>query len=80
MKKYISIILVVVMALSITLYITACTGSESTDHWEYKVLFRPEGYSSHEEIEKELNDLGEDGWELVILYDYHTYYFKRKLP
>lgn len=41
--------------------------------WEYKsVSFT----ASHSEVESMLNRLGEQGWELVALHEYH-YVFKR---
>lgn len=33
--------------------------------WEYKVA--PVSYFRHQRTEKELNELGEQGWELVVI-------------
>jgi len=54
------------------------------DKWEYKFIFNPKAILKMDTaIEKELNNLGQDGWELVSFdaVQVNTIYFilKRKL-
>ena len=46
------------------------------EQWEYKVM-RGAPIQSSVKDEKMLNDLGEQGWELVSVYGVY-FYFKRK--
>lgn len=49
------------------------------DKWEYKVL-RPKLLSDYSDHEKLLNELGEQGWELVCVHsELHCLYLKRKV-
>lgn len=46
--------------------------SDGPDRWEYETLRVPRGATQKEtdDPKAELNDLGEDGWELVTGIDY----------
>jgi hypothetical protein len=80
------------------LFLCAClaNGEEQAApmHWEYKIWVQPDSVneiSGVARIENELNDLGEQGWELVaVIWKKHSdrtspdgraiHYFKRALP
>ena len=56
-----------------------------TDKWEYKFIFNPKSKLKMDvAMEKELNSLGQEGWELVSfdVVNVLVIYFilKRKLP
>lgn len=44
----------------------------SKQQWEYKVVFSP--------VEKKINELASQGWELVTVDTYQNYVFKRSKP
>ncbi|MFB9804074.1 DUF4177 domain-containing protein [Haladaptatus pallidirubidus] len=46
--------------------------SQTGDRWEYKTIRPPRGSTKKESIDpvNDLNDLGEEGWELVSTIEY----------
>jgi len=81
----------VITSLAVAAVFTSCGGSVggfSNAKWEYKVFDHNTGEGSFEELNKKLNELGAEGWELVssgtckISGGYHSsnvLYLKRKL-
>jgi len=45
--------------------------------WEYKVHKGKAGFLKNEE--EHLNELGQEGWELITVTIHNLYYFKREL-
>lgn len=62
MKKNLLIVVIAVLLL-------AGWTRQSTPSWEYKVVFAP--------VEKKINELAAQGWEVVTVDGYHNMIFKR---
>ena len=68
-------IFVLTLAFMIAGPFNGIAGASNTDRWEYKSFHT----FDHDERDTALNELGQDGWELVAIYDGRSY-LKRRLP
>ena len=93
MKRYFlisSIAIAIVLLLSFSVYAFSVVDSSSSnsDRWEYKVLDLKHNNRAASSNEKAINDLGQEGWELMHvttggtisgMIDSHLFVFKRKM-
>ena len=79
MKKTISVIVALIIALSLVAYsfkASPSAASTSPGRWEYTTLFSTPGA----DLVVEANRLGREGWELVMTRTGGDLWLKRPLP